>query len=85
MKAPIPAALAAVALVLIALPVGAAAGCDWQAIEHASIEISAIPGGYRAIFDGGNCTIASEGPEVLATLDSLMASMWCDWSASREA
>jgi hypothetical protein len=62
----------------------AASGCDWQAIEHASIQIDIIPGGYRAIFGGGNCTIAAEGPEVLPALDTLLAHMWCDWSM-REA
>ncbi len=73
--------LAALALVLIAPP--ASAGCDWQAIEHASIQIDVIPGGYRAVFmSGENCTFSGEGPELLATLDNLLASMWCDWAAS---
>lgn len=58
--------------------------CDWQDIEHATISIDSIPGGYRAVFQGGNCTFSAEGPEVLPALDGLLASLWCDWSASKE-
>lgn len=59
--------------------------CDWQEIDHASIQIDRTAGGYRAIFDGGNYTFSGEGPEMLPALDSLMATLWCEWAHSREA
>ena len=77
--------LAGVVLLYVLYEIGGAAGCNWQAIEHASIQIDAIPGGYRAVFDGGNCSYSAEGSEVLPCLDALLASLWCDWSHGPEA
>lgn len=68
--------LAALALI------GSGVACDWEGIDSASISIEPIPGGYRAIFEGGNCSFSAEGPELLPALDALYASMWCDWAAS---
>lgn len=62
--------------------IGSSMACDWDEIEQASILIEPIPGGYRAVFMGGNCTFSGEGSEMLPALDALYASMWCDWTAS---
>lgn len=68
------------ALVLIILPTSS---CNWEEISSATITISEVPNGFRAVFmSGENCTFSGEGPELLATLDNLLASMWCDWAAS---
>ena len=75
------ALLAGVVLLYVLYEIGGAAGCNWQQIDGGTIQIDAIPGGYRAVFMAGeNCTISSEGPEVLPALDALLASLWCDWS-----
>lgn len=74
--------LAALAMLAMILPT--VAECDWRSLDHASIQIDAIPGGYRVIFDSGNCSYSAEGSEVLPALDALLASLWCDWAA-REA
>jgi len=66
------------ALVLIILPTSS---CNWEEISSATITISEVPNGFRAVFMAENCSFEGEGDTLLGSLDALSAALWCSWAS----